>query len=340
MNTLEPANLEVIVKLTKDLRQAAVTLSQHEARYLVDMYYTVQAQRIRSAAQVREATDQGEPNQMLQWAFDNFKITENGVRSALLVYAQSKVVGDWMLSIHGIGPVLAAGFLAHIDIKKAPTVGHIWSFAGLNPGVQWIGKAGALSLATKVLGKGKLKITREHIEACAEEVGRNPDNLENLAKTKTGNITRASLTAALAKRPWNDELKTLCWKTGQCFMKLRGNKEKDVYGKVYEARKTFEIERNDSGGNAEAAQLLLETKKYKQNETREHLEAGHLPPGQIDARARRYAVKLFLAHLHHVMYEDHYGEAPPKPYALSHLDHAHFIAPPQWDSTRILKKTG
>ena len=43
----------------------------------------------------------------------------------------------WARSIYGIWPVLAAGLLAHIDIEQAPTVGHIWSFAGLDPTKKW-----------------------------------------------------------------------------------------------------------------------------------------------------------------------------------------------------------
>jgi hypothetical protein len=34
--------------------------------------------------------------------------------------------------------VLSAGLLAHIDITKAPTVGHIWRFAGLDPTAVWM----------------------------------------------------------------------------------------------------------------------------------------------------------------------------------------------------------
>ena len=37
----------------------------------------------------------------------------------------------------GVGPIAASGFLAYIDIAKAPTVGHIWRFAGLDPTVSW-----------------------------------------------------------------------------------------------------------------------------------------------------------------------------------------------------------
>ena len=43
-----------------------------------------------------------------------------------------------MRSIVGIGPVITAGFLAHIDIAKAPTVGHVpGGSADLDPTVKW-----------------------------------------------------------------------------------------------------------------------------------------------------------------------------------------------------------
>ena len=289
----------VVHKLNKDLRNAAKTLTSDEARYLVDLYYATQEKRIRAAAQMREASKAGEPNELLKWAFSNFETTEKGIKSALFQYSKSTTVGAWMLSIHGIGPVLSAGMLAHLSIEPwkcakaskkvaacragnphdedchsfiCETAGSFWRFAGLDPTAKW--------------------------------------------EKKT-------------KRPWNANLKVLCWKVGQSFMKLRSF-DNDIYGKVYEERKVYEIARNDRGGNAESAQVQLNLKRFGQNKTREILESGKLPPGQIDARARRYAVKLFLSHLHHVMYEDRFKTAPPKPYIIAVGEHTHFIAPPLW----------
>lgn len=182
-------------------------------------------------------------------------------------------------SITGIGPVIAAGLLAHIDIEKAPTVGHIWRFAGLDPTVTW--------------GRGE-------------------------------------------KRPWNAKLKRLCWIIGDSFVKQK-SRESDIYGKVYAARKVQEVERNEAGLFAEQAARALEERKIKDKDLRATYEAGRLPAGRLDLRARRYAVKLFLVHFHHVMYEDHFGEPPPKPYILTNpavdptgKDHVHFIGPPNW----------
>jgi len=130
-------NLEPIKRLNKDLRQAAKTLTATEARFLVDAFYQMQRDRIRAAHQARTLAEAGEPNLMLGWLFENTGVLERNIKTALGAYSQSNPVGRWAESIIGIGPVISAGLLAHIDITKAPTVGHIWRFAGLDPTVVW-----------------------------------------------------------------------------------------------------------------------------------------------------------------------------------------------------------
>lgn len=276
-------NLEAIKKLTKDLKKATVTLSDQEARYLVDAYYIMQDDRKRSYNQERALDETNEPNLLIGWLAENSQVLENNIKSALGAYAASKPIGVWSQSICGIGPVISAGLIAHIDIHKAPTVGHIWNYAGLNPMSKW--------------EKGQ-------------------------------------------KRPWNASLKTLCWKIGQSFMKVQGN-DKDIYGKLYKKRKEFEIERNERGDNREIALEKAKlvgksTDAYKWysgewvnsktlNKTDRTEIFPMLCPAQIDARARRWAVKLFLAHWHEQQYRFTFGKEPPLPYPIAILGHAHKI---------------
>ena len=133
----DDGDIEPIKRLNKDLRKAAKELTANEARFLVDAYYQMQRDRIRAAHQARTLEEAGEPNLMLGWLFDNTAVLERNIKSALGAYSQHNPVGKWAESIIGIGPVISAGLLAHIDITKAPTVGHIWRFAGLDPTVQW-----------------------------------------------------------------------------------------------------------------------------------------------------------------------------------------------------------
>lgn len=133
------------------------------------------------------------------------------------------------------------------------------------------------------------------------------------------------------KRPHNAGLKTLCWKAGESFVKV-SNKDTDVYGKVYRVRREREGVLNEEGRFAEqAAAMLKAVPHHKQKET---YAKGKLPDSHLHSRAKRYAVKLFLAHWHHVCYEIAYGTKPPFPYILEHPgvdgQHVHYIAPPNW----------
>lgn len=265
--------LESVSRLTKDLRNAARILSATEARFLVDAYYAMQRDRIRAGHQERTLAQGEEPHDVMQWLMSQRFTLEKQIARALDAYSAASVPGQWARSIVGIGPIITAGLIAHIDIKQCPTVGHIWRFAGLDPTMKW--------------EKGK-------------------------------------------RRPWNGELKRLCWLIGESFVKVSNN-ENDIYGKIYAQRKALEISRNEAGQFSDQAAAALQAKKWGDDTaTRKHYEAGHLPPARIHLRAERYAVKLFLSHLHHVMYETEFGEKPPKPYILTQPNHAHYIGPPNW----------
>ncbi len=259
--TIDPPE---VVRMSRDIATAAKNLSDSEARFLVDAYYMMQEDRKRAHNQVRALDESDEPNSVLAWLADQSETLENQIKRALDKYTQAHPMGEWMRDTKGIGPVLSAGLLSHIDITKAPTVGHIWRYAGLDPTVTW--------------SKGQ-------------------------------------------KRPWNAQLKTLCWKIGQSFMKL-SNDEECYYGQAYRERKAYEQARNGTEAVAEAVAAGL-AKVGKTTEAHKHLSEGNLPPAQIDARARRWAVKLFLSHMHGEWYQRHYGEPAPLPYPIAILGHAH-----------------
>jgi hypothetical protein len=266
--------LEPLKRLTKDLLQAAATLSVDEARYLVDAYYILQRNRITSANQVRTLDENEEPHTVLEWVGVQNQMMENQLKRSLDKWSSANPVGEWAKSIHGIGPVIASGLLAHIDITRAPTAGHIWAFAGLSPSIKW--------------DKGE-------------------------------------------KRPYNAKLKTLtAFKLGESFVKVQ-NHDEDIYGHVFHKRKMAEIERNEALAFRELAAERLKT-VGKATEAYKAYKEGKLPPAHIHARARRYAVKLFLAHYHAVAYYAHYQTMPPFPYVFTHMEgHVDFIAPPHAD---------
>jgi hypothetical protein len=374
-------------RLKRDLARAARAMSPEQARYLVDAYYTIQEHRIALAAQLRHAEETGErkaaeavegdsPIELIRFMFEDARREEENIRLALDEFSNGPEVGRWAKSILGIGPVLSAGLLAHVDITRAMTAGAIWRFAGLDSTVQWHGRedvrtvlsdmrkvarndwdafanvAVALDhdkpsnvlrsagLIEKVASIGDTKALFERLGAeWPEAVEFHADNAIRLAfePDERGEVYEMlypeakldwkAIRSALSKRPWNTRLKVLTWKVGESFIKVSNN-EKDFYGHVYAERRRQEEERNDKGEYAEEAAKVLRERRIGANPTREAYEAGRLPDGRIHLRASRYAVKLFLAHWHDVAFRDHYGTAPPRPYVIEHLGHAHFIEPP------------
>jgi len=257
-------------RFARDLRTFTVELDSRSAREVVSAYYNIQENRIAFAAQARELQKADSPSELVEFLSYNLQLMEKSLKNPLEAYAQNSIVGSWAMSQYGIGPVLAAGLMAHIDITKAPTAGSVWRYAGLDPTQKW--------------EKGQ-------------------------------------------KRPYNAELKTLSWKIGQSFMKFSG-KEQCFYGQLYKQDKLRRIDKNEAGDYADFAKEILETKNFKANQTRSKLESGVLSDAQIDAQARRFAVKIFLSHYHAVAFQAHYGEPAPRPYIIAHGDHVHEIAIP------------
>lgn len=297
---MELVDIETLPQLTRDLRKASGTLSPGEARTLVDLYYQLQIFRIQAGNQNTALAKAEEPHETIGWFNEQFHQLEKDIGKALDAYSAAQEIGAWARQHVGVGPVIAAGLLAHIDISQSPTPSSLWKFAGLAPGQRY-------------------------------ERG--------------------------VKRDWNARLKVLCWKMGESFVKNSG-RDNCYYGKLYRERKKFEVDRNNAvwevprhavseqgtiyttdglvvrcaqieghwfvQGNAQAALEALTTKNIRDADYRATLLSGKLPDGQLDMRARRYAVKRFLVHYWQAGYWLHYGTEPPRAYVLEHMpQHTH-----------------
>src|SRR5438309_172619 len=122
--------------LRKDLA-AADKLGLAQVRYLVDSYYTVQDWRKAANSQTTALGKAEEPNDLVAWVGTDSGILEENIKRILASWAEAQPICQWAMSICGIGPVISSGLAAHIDITRAPTVGHIWRFAGLDPTSKW-----------------------------------------------------------------------------------------------------------------------------------------------------------------------------------------------------------
>lgn len=137
ITTIDRENLYSVEVLKRDLKASETLLTARQARFLVDTYYHYQTQRIRANNQDRDLGKSDEPHECIEWACREMERLEDSIKVALEQYVRSSELGQRVLGVYGIGPVLAAGLLSMIDIHRAPTAGAIWRFAGLDPTLTW-----------------------------------------------------------------------------------------------------------------------------------------------------------------------------------------------------------
>lgn len=127
-------------KLSKELKKESKVLTKEEVRFIVYNYYVAQKNRTITDRQIAALLEKSQSSKLLEWLAPLHKNTEAELKKALDYFTKNHPVGQWMRSITGLGPVIAAGLLAHIDITKVNSCAQIWAFAGLDPTKEW--KAG------------------------------------------------------------------------------------------------------------------------------------------------------------------------------------------------------
>jgi hypothetical protein len=178
--------LAPITRASKAEREAAKKLTQHQARFLVDLYYQTQRNRIAAAAQIREAAKAAENPAAFTPVFTDQYTIEKKIATQLGLWAAASTLGRWAQSICGIGPVMSAGLMAHIDIKKAGCCSGIWRFAGLDPSLVW--------------GKGQKRPFNMRLKTlCAFKIGESFVKVQNRPADFYGHLFAAFKTELVAK---------------------------------------------------------------------------------------------------------------------------------------------
>ena len=322
-----PPVLEVPQELTgridKDVRLAAERMSVEEARYIVQLFYSMQDERIASNNQAKALQRDERPNHSIDYISRHFAALEHRVALLLRAYAQQQQICRWMMAQKGIAHVIASGLRAHINIHRCKNPSALWDYAGLNPHKRWPSRAEADKWVRENMASGS-KASEEVIAQAANDFGRNPAQLRALVGQ-----TPSKVAAGLAKKPFNGELKTLCWKLGESFVKVSGFDDA-LYGRLYRERKLEEAARNDAGEFEQQAQAKLETMNIgKSTEAYAWYAAGKLPPAHVHARAKRWTVKVFLDHLYRRWHGLEKPHLPlPRPWIIEHGGHSGEIEPP------------
>ena len=224
-------------------------LDDNSVRKIVASYHKIQEAKDSIEYLLRDEDD----IELVELMLDSLDSIESIIKRPLTNYSTASVVGEWCINQYGLGPVLTAGVMSHVDITKANTAGALWRYAGFEPSLQ--------------------------------------DS---------------------PKVSFNGELKNICWKIGLNFAKY-ANRTKCFYGQLYLRDRTRRTEDNNNLMYADRAYELLDNVSSKNKPNIASLSMGKLPQEQIDAQARRFAIKMFLSHYHAIAYQEYYNTVPDSP---------------------------
>lgn len=297
-----------VARLTQAQAKEGRTMTQEEVKFAVSNFYQQQNSRIRFTLQAKALERDGKQNAVLTYLRDQQQVLEKQLARPIEQYVKAHPMGDWLLNVFGIGPLIAGGMLAHFDITKARTAGAFWRYAGMDP------------TADKRTKGEKLQ--------------------------------------------YNPEAKTLMRKAAESFV-MHSNKEKCFYGEIYRTRKEQEWARNMDGEYTSQALAAAErvgkgTQTYLYNagcltpriiedmralgltaeRQAQYLKDNALvplsgvpmlSPDHLHSRAMRFTAKVFLHHFFEAWWRKTRKDAPPVPYFIAILNHAHEIGDPQFD---------
>lgn len=314
-----------IQHFTKEDLLEAPMLSREQALALVGLFYSIQKSRVGASNKVDAHNRQVDilaNLAMIEKIRDNLKRQETEIEKGFLRYVQAHELGRWALSIAGVGPVIAAGLLAHIDCNKAVTAGAVWRFAGQLPKKDQPWEKGqkrpynaALKTLFWKLGQSFKKLTAP--ERTEEElIEWAMEKLKAEGKKNTAPERKKLIDAKLER-------------TSKKSDKINTDPTY-FYVKLYMQRKKEEIYKNEHGLLAGAAKEMLETRgKYATAEQLAAWRSGKLQPMGLDLRTIRYVNRFFISHYHYIGRTLAVGKAP-EPWIIAHGKHTHFIPPPNW----------
>lgn len=299
-----------ITNLTNSVQEDLKTLSGKELKTLFSFYRTYQLARIRLLNQLGAilATSHIQ-SKTLAYLANNMIAMEGRIAKIMSLWAENHPVCKWAMSINGIGGIMASTFVGYLNLDKCKCAAQFWKYAGLSPDSKRVkgekfNWSADLKMACYLLGdlivkrgKPRPEKYREKIQKWNEE---HPDN---------------------PKRITREDWQQVCedWQS-----------DSNLYCRLYWSRKEYETKLNEERAYADQAKALLAERRYTNPDDIAVLKSGKLKASHINMRARRYAVKMFLAHLFEFSWEAKYGWAPT-PYAVAHLDHREVIPIPNKD---------
>jgi hypothetical protein len=305
---------QVNVKHAKSVVQALLQLRAHHGRWVCNLYYDLQQQRIATANRADAAAVFEQPNKLLDWFSDMNLFQETMLKPVMGEFAARFRVGQWLQAHMGIGPVLSMALLTFLDVRH--THGYeaaFFRYCGLNPKENWDPKSGQ----PRPYNSRLKAICLEHLgNSFIKFSGRDDCYYGHMYHPKMWDEWRRNYTGELAAQAEAElgRLKAVhssarSWKSG-----------------CYDAKEVAELVHRAQEEGKTLGALLPNLKRRKAGEG-----TPMLPPDQINKRARRWMVKIFLSHYYNVCWLDAYGVPAKDPFVFTRPDvcgeHSHRIPP-------------
>lgn len=313
-------------------------ISSSEARDLVRVYYRLQKFRIMTTNQARALNKLGEVVVSLGIFAEVFELLEKQCESVLDVYTAAHPMGSWMRKIYGIGPVLSAGLLAHIDIKRVDNIGRVYSFAGLVPPEEI------------VYEPGKRRSYNKDLKVLCFKIGRSFVMFSGHPACYYGHLYKEIKNEMVKRNERGDYAETARRKLESAMGKLSEAQQRRLRERLEGALSPADLEdiaalprivgarhAQEAGDDAVSDTSDTADTEAGQDDRAAKREAagaiwywwnGRLTSAHLDLRARRNTVKIFLYHLCAEWARRECGRELPLPYGIEILGHSGYIPPP------------
>ncbi len=126
---------KISLDIMADAKLAAKTMGSLEASYLVGMYQYFLNQRIAVQNRLRSLPD--EPSNALMYMKQQMEEGEKDCRVLLECYTDNHPIASVIKQIKGIGSIISAGYVAHVDMDKAKHFPQVLAYGGYSPTAVW-----------------------------------------------------------------------------------------------------------------------------------------------------------------------------------------------------------
>ena len=321
------------VKPTDPIRAAAVDMSKREVRFLIETHQKWLALYQSTRSRASFLHEQSQNNENIKFLSKSVLGMRNDITGFLGLWVENHPAAKYFRdNVNGVGPFIAAGLAAYIDIDKCKNhYSSVWFYAGLTPNSRPPLQKEADELIQmaldKFVEKHGDKAHKDHVRFIANALNRSYEKMLKYCSRKSGPLNWRSIYGAIVHPQYCVALKLLCNSLGNDIIK-----HKSLYQDLYRYRHNYETKNNNDFAYKKLADTQFKRFNFDPKKVAYKAYAqGKLPQGHVNARARRWAVKVLLAHYYQIEYYIQHGEAPSDVYALDILKgHRKIHVPGDW----------